>query len=99
MGRPKKAMREDELRLLAFLRESAPSPRKATVASNAQIAEALGCSVAKIKSLKRSLLDQGLLETEERWAESGAQMESAYRLTRKARRALAARMEELEDNR
>ena len=96
MGRPREEFGKDELRMLAFLRDAAPGPRSAAVASNAQIARALGCSEAKVKILKRSLLDKGLLETQERFADNGGQLESAYRLTRKGRRALAAHTDELE---
>ncbi len=96
MARPRKDMSPDLLALLAYLRQAAPGPRSASFASLPNVADALGCSVGKVKQLRASALAEGLLEMEERWGENGARLENAYRLTRKGRRMLASRKEELE---
>lgn len=89
-GRPRKDAAPDELRLLAYVRDAAPGPRSKAVVSTAEMAGALGFSPAKTKALRKSMEERGLLMVWERHAESGAQMENAYRPTRKGRRLLAA---------
>ena len=90
VGRPKKDMSADKALVLKVLLDAAPGPKSATQMSVAQMAKATGFSTAKVKMLKSAMVEEGLLEAEERWAENGARLESSYRLTRKARRWLAS---------
>ena len=90
MPRPPKDKSPDQMRLLAYLRDVAPGPRTPASVSVAEIARAMGWSVGKVKILRRSLVDEGLLEVRERRLPNGGQTENAYRLTRAARRRLKA---------
>ncbi len=91
MGRPRKDVASDVEAMLTHIRRLAPGPRSASVASLSSVARELGWSVGKVKLVRAAARDEGLLEVEERWGENGAQLENAYRLTRKGRRLLASR--------
>ncbi len=89
-GRPRGSISPDELRLLSLVRDLAPGTRSKTVLSTIEMAETLSFSPAKVKMLRRAMEDREFLEVITRSANNGAQMENAYRLTRKGRRMLAA---------
>ncbi len=93
-GRPKGFAKPDEAHLLALLRDAAPGPKSATVISQTEIAERMGCSYAKVKALIKSMEEKGLIETRKRNAEGGAQLANAYRITRTGKRLLSRAFED-----
>ncbi len=94
LGRPKKKTEADKVRLLAFLQDSAPGPKSMTAMSKAEISKHIGFSVGKVKILMREMEEEGLIETHQRTAANGSQLENAYRITRAGKRLLKRALEE-----
>ena len=94
VGRPRKNRRPDEVRLLTLLQDAAPDPKSMTLMSKAEIARHMGFSISKTKAMMKDMEEKGLIETHQRTAASGSQLENAYRTTRFGKRLLKRSLEE-----